>query len=520
MVARSVPAVILLTLLACGAQPIPDRQTRPTSAPGPDVESTARARLEAWVGFLASDALGGRGTPSAGLEVAAEYLASELRRVGWKPGNGDSYRQPWTLGQIDPNQAEMQVSIGGEDLAAGEFLLVGFGYNPKVELRDLPLVSAGYGVFAPERGVDDYEGLDVAGKAVLVFEGATTGVDAEAIFGFDHGLGKQLAAVGHGARMTVYVTDDLGAMPASPEMVFFDGFAKLPIAFIPEIEGATGAFAPIVLVSKSGYDRALAGAVGCSYDECQARLSKGERVEPGSLPSVTAAITAEVASAVVSNVVATLPGGSRADEWIVLSAHYDHLGTAPGGEDPIYNGADDNASGTAALLEVARRLAAAGGLERSVMVLYTSGEERGLLGAAYYAHAPLVPLAKTVLNINVDMVGRSTGSLQAQIDGAPALFEQIVELGADRGLEVLPDQQPTWRVAYLTDHYHFLRHDIPAVEFFTGLHGDYHQPTDDAGKIRYTELAKITDIIYQVTRHYAGGAALPAYERPVWLITP
>ncbi len=154
------------------------------------------------------------------------------------------------------------------------------------------------------------------------------------------------------------------------------------------------------------------------------------------------------------------------------------------------------------------------------MVLFVSGEERGILGSAYYALHPVIPYEQLILNINVDMVGRSSGSVQGLVVGSPSLFEKARALGEKIGIEVLPDQQPTFRLAYLTDSYHFDRFDVPAIEFFTGFHSDYHQPSDEVGAIRYDELGRILEVMYLLTRHYADGGGKPAFERPAWFLTP
>jgi Zn-dependent M28 family amino/carboxypeptidase len=157
---------------------------------------------------------------------------------------------------------------------------------------------------------------------------------------------------------------------------------------------------------------------------------------------------------------------------------------------------------------------------RSLLVLFMSGEERGLLGAAYYSQHPLVPYDKVVLDLNVDMVGRSTGRVQGIAPTCEPLFLETVAIGKEHQIEVDPDQQPSWRVAYLTDSYHFTRFDVPTIEFFTGMHVDYHQPSDSVEKVRYAELGRILEVMEGLTRRYLGGAPKPAVNRPVWFLTP
>ena len=254
-------------------------------------------------------------------------------------------------------------------------------------------------------------------------------------------------------------------------------------------------------------------------------VGKGiDQLEPGPLgANVEVSIQADVHEGTAANVLGKIEGTDPAlrEEWVVLSAHYDHIGKhdVPAGEDGIWNGADDNASGTAAVLELARRLARHPG-KRSVLVLFTSGEDRGILGSADYAAQPLVPMDHVAVQINLDMIGRSQGNVQVIADASPSLYNQAVHIGQSHGIEVIPDQQPTWRVVYLTDAYHFARANVPYAFFFTGTHPDYHQPSDTADKIAYEDLVRIVETAAEMTRSYADGAARPGFERPPWFVTP
>jgi Zn-dependent M28 family amino/carboxypeptidase len=169
---------------------------------------------------------------------------------------------------------------------------------------------------------------------------------------------------------------------------------------------------------------------------------------------------------------------------------------------------------------VARRLADAGPLKRSVMAVLLSGEDSGLLGSAYYAAHPLVPLDQTIVDINVDMVGRSDGTVQVRTPSSDALFERAVVSGEAAGISVIPDPVPSWRLLYFTDSYHFARFDVPVISTFTALHEDYHQPSDEVDKIRFGELERIVEMLTDLAAYYAGGAEKPAYERPEWFLTP
>jgi hypothetical protein len=380
---------------------------------------------------------------------------------------------------------------------------------------DYELVIAGFGVVAEEKKVNDLEGLDLRGKALLARKGAAWPPDPTAVFGPDRAMGKILASTARGAHLLVYVTADLANAAADAEAGFFAQMKAAPVGFVREPGLGPGgqpasALSPLLLVTP----QALAAALGVPVEKLP-RGPLGKRV--------TIRIDAPVRDGRGSNVLGRIEGADAAlrDQWIVLTAHYDHVGSheVPAGQDGIWNGADDNASGSAAVLEMARRLAASPP-KRSVLIFFTSGEDRGLFGSAYYALRPVVPMDRVVVNINMDMVGRSQGQVQAIAHGAPALYQKAVELSRAHSLQVVEDQQPLWRVSYLIDSYHFLRFNVPAIFFFTGVHPDYHQPSDTAGKIRYPELARIVDLATALTRHWADGAAKPEFRRPEWFLTP
>jgi len=244
----------------------------------------------------------------------------------------------------------------------------------------------------------------------------------------------------------------------------------------------------------------------------------------GGAGKIEASINAPVRESRAANVVGQIEGTDPAlrNEWVVVSAHYDHLGfrPAPAGEDGIWNGADDNASGTAAALELARQVARAPG-RRSLLVLLVSGEECGLLGSAYYAANPVAPMKQVVAQINLDMVGRPAGNkVEALAHVSRALFDRAVGAGKRHGIDVIADQHPEWRILYFTDTYAFARAEVPCISFSTSLYPDYHQPSDTADKIHYPEMARITAAATEMARAYLDGAPRPSFERPKWFVTP
>ena len=488
-------------------------------------EDLRRARIESTIRFLADDLLEGRGTPGRGLEVAAVYLAEELREAGLEPGNGDSYFQPYRVKEFNPKETRYEVTLAGQPLTPDEFVVIPFGLDPALPVR-ADLVFAGYGVVAPERKVNDFAGIDVRDKAVVALLGAPWPLDPQAAFGYDRAIGKSIETFIRSGKLLLYVTDQLVPPDTtSTEIMLMEEGKDVPAAVLDGFAGnSTMGLGSTLAITPAAFDRTLGRLVGNTYAELQRLGAAGKLKAKPLAAQVELKAATEVRTAEARNVAAIVRGSDPQlrDEWVVLTAHYDHLGRkdVPLGEDGIWNGADDNASGTAAILEIGRAIAAGAAPRRSLLVLFLSGEERGLLGAAYYSQHPLVPYEKVVLDINVDMVGRSSGRVQGIAPTCEPLFAETVAIGKEHQIEVDPDQQPSWRVAYLTDSYHFTRFDVPAIEFFTGMHVDYHQPSDSVEKIRYPELGRILAVMEGLTRRYLDGAPKPAVKRPAWFLTP
>lgn len=487
----------------------------------------SKARVEAAIRFLADDLLEGRGTPGRGLDIAALYLANELRASGWQPANGDSYFQTYTVKHFNPYQTQYEISINGIPLDPSEFVFAPFGMDPSRTPMTYDLVFAGYGIFAPEKKMDDFSDVDISGKAVVSLFGAPWETDPNAAHAYDKGFGKMVHATVRNGAIVVYVSEEFDSpwdSPPSVEVVIMRDYSRIPQLYIPEFEGKPiCGMCPVLAVTPRAFDRVLAEVTGGTYVEWQENLPRQEHKARDIDGSLKISIKTQPQESKANNVVAVLPGKDPAlrGEWVVLTAHYDHLGAQEvlPGQDGIWNGADDNASGTAAVLEIARRMAEGKPPKRSVLVVFTSGEELGLLGSSYYAKYPLVPEDKVVANINIDMVGRSDGTLQAITTGSEELFSQAVSVGEKNSITVLEDKHPTWRVVYFIDSYHFARFNIPFVQFMTEFHEDYHQPSDEVSKIRFDELGRILEVMFEFSNSYAQGGKKPTFQRPEWFIT-
>ena len=488
-------------------------------------EGQTRLRLETDVRFLADDLLEGRATPSRGLDLAALYLANQLRAAGLQPGNGYSYYQTFACKSYSPEEAKYTVTLNDIRLDFSEYLLFPGGLEPSGVPHRFDMVFAGYGIYAPDRNVNDYEGIDVQGKAVVTMLGAPWDPDPAAIHAYDRIAGKWLQAKVRKASCFVYVSKDFELPKDSTPVVevgIFKDAVHMPTSYLSEYPKA--GWPPCLILLPSAFNRALAKATSGSYEEWAQRLKGGKSATTAIEGQLEMTINATPREGRASNVVAIIPGtdSELKKEWVVLSAHYDHLGTltVPEGRDGIYNGADDNASGTAAVLEIGRRLVSEHPPKRSILVICYAGEEIDLLGSAYHALRPLVPLDQVVLNINVDMVGRSDGTLQSLTPGCEELLLKAQEIGRRCGFAVLPDNYPTWRLIYFVDSYHFARFGIPVIECATGMHADYHQVSDEVSRIRFDKLENVLGVLYQLTDFYAQGGKRPVYQRPDWFITP
>ena len=386
---------------------------------------------------------------------------------------------------------------------------------------DLPLVFGGYGITAPAEKFDDYAPLGDAAKsaATILLRQEPQKDDPHSVF--DGNQASQHAALTrkvanaseHEARAVVFCNDA-------------DADGDDLMAFTRAGEGSTARTMPVLHLRRSAVDEAVRQALGRPLVEIQKGID--EKLEPASAPLPGWRIRGNVAidriETKAKNVLAFLPGKGRPaaggepavapGETVVLGAHYDHLGYGGGGslapgEKAIHHGADDNASGTAVLVEVARRLAAEGPLARSVLFIAFSGEERGLLGSGHYAANATVPLADTVAMVNLDMVGRLDGDkVIVHGTGTGTGLEQLVDrLVAAHGLEVAKEPGGFGP----SDHASFYAKKVPVLHVFTGSHTDYHRPTDTADKINFDGMDRLTQLVIDLVRDLANRPDRPAY---------
>ena len=495
-------------------------------------------RVRAHVEFLADDLLEGRDTGSRGHEIAARYVATQFESYGLRPGGeGGGWFQQVTLQKTVRGANRGSVSIigpkGESNFEHAHDVLVSL--SPVEAQLDVtaPLVFAGYGIEDAKLGLNDYRGLDVKGKIVVVLRGFPKGLPSEE--GAHVAAMKSTVAQAHGAIgiVSVATLQSAKAQPWERSLQYADdpgytwvGADGVPFQEAPAIRAGAALHGPAA-------DAAFAGAARTLADV------RNEADQPKGMPrgfplKTRIRIKSESSSSRVTspNVIGILPGADPklAPEYVVLSAHLDHLGIKDaGGNDPdhIYNGALDNAAGIATLLEVARAAgAAAQKPRRSMLFLASTAEEKGLLGADYYARHPTVPIKQIVGNVDLDMPLLLYSFTDVIAFGAnhSTIGAQVAQAVAPMNIQLSPDPFPEQGVFTRSDHYMFVRQGVPAVFLATGfangggeiwgkfLGGAYHSPHDDLKQaIDWQSGARFAEVNYRITRAMADADGPPRW---------
>ena len=449
------------------------------------------AELRRHIAVLASDEFGGRFPGSEGEALTLDYLVQEFAAAGARPGNGDDFLQAvplvsWTLEQ----PPVLTISGGGVELALehrSEMVAMTPHIESLVRVEDSPLVFAGYGIVAPEYGWNDYEGIDVRGKTVVMLVN-------------DPGFATEDPALFTGRAMTYYgrwtykFEEAARQGAAAAIMVHETEPASYGWAVIGEgpsehfgLRGGENS-GPMVGVqgwmTRESAERVFAAA-GEDFEMLKAAaLKHGFRARR--LGDLKADFEVRSALATIDsyNVVAHVPGNARPDEYVLFTAHWDHLGREG---DEIFNGAVDNASGTAGLLLLAEAFARLEPPpERSLLFIPVTAEEQGLLGSAWYAANPVVPLEQTVAVINIDVLNfiGPTRDITVVGYGASELDAFVDAAAAAQGRRVRPDQRPEAGVYYRSDHFSFARQGVPA------LYPNMGRDLVEGGRERGLELAQ------------------------------
>jgi hypothetical protein len=446
---------------------------------------------------LSSPAMEGRGAGTKGIGLAADMIVQRYRTLGLQPAGSKSYFQPFTVitgaKLKEGNRLEIEDGKSKRALKLNQDF-VPFSFSASAEVAG-PIVFAGYGVTAPEFGYDDYAHLDVKDKIVVILRYEPSGFAAKSgnagLTQHSQLITKAINARNHGAKAVILMN---GKVRDGEE----DELTKFGSVNGPENVGT------VIVQVKNDAANAWFTDAGKSLVNLQDQIDSSSTPSSFAFPDkfqISLGANIEKTRATVNNVLAYLPG--KTDEYIIIGAHYDHLGygnvdsLAPSQIGKIHPGADDNASGTAGVLELARLLAPRKGqLQRGILFADFAGEELGLLGSAEWVKEPTLPLDKAVAMINMDMIGRiKDEKVFIGGTGTGATFKELLDEEKSKSpfhFEYSPSGYSA------SDHTSFVGKQIPVLFFFSGLHSDYHKPSDTWEKINAPDAAKLLEFIDDV----------------------
>lgn len=475
------------------------------------MESIRAEDVRRHIDFLASDSLKGRNTPSPELDLAAEYISEEFERYGLQPLHG-SYYQEFHVNQVwlgKENFFKLQASDSSETAFKIKREFMPFEFTASAEIHG-ELVFAGYGISAPEYDYDDYENLDTEGRIVVVLKHEPEEKDSSSVFdGIKNSVHGRVSskvenAIEHGVSGLIVVTDPLNHRSLRPRGFPWPSLYKhIPNTAVPYTLSLTeGNKIPVIQAGKSFVKRVF-GSVA-NLKAIQEKLDAGLKPHTLKMESFRASIktTTTVESKSTQNVVAVWEGSDPElkKEAIVIGAHYDHVGQKMGtpkeGEDYIFNGADDNASGTVGLLEVAEAFSKEVRPKRSVIFIAFAGEEKGLFGSRYYVEKPLWALSATRAMLNMDMIGRNQGDRVSIIGYKTSPELNVINTEENRyvGLTLKYDGERFFR---RSDQYSFARKKIPVLFYNTGTHEDYHRVSDNPDRVNEGKIAMICKLVFR-----------------------
>ncbi|PQO38285.1 M20/M25/M40 family metallo-hydrolase [Blastopirellula marina] len=513
----SFPMILAFLLLSLSTLP-----QRVTVAESSDAKNNAQleARISDDLNYLASDEREGRGPYTLGQQAAADYIAKQFAEAGLKtklisegPFQVFSTRKFYDLGERN----QLAFSVHGEqvdDIDVTDYRPLSPSTSGKF---DLPLALAGYGITSKKDDYDDYANFDAQGKAVIVLRhepdqaGKTGKFAGPGNSTFAYLSTKIQNAVDHGAAAVLVVTDEVAVNKKQGQDDLLEFQIRMPKDFKPQV--------PVFHVKRAVIDALLKQAGKESLAEWEAVVDQTWKPNSFDLDGVHAEGEVEITTSerVQKNVLGVLPGkGDLASEVVVVGAHYDHLGRGGSGSlapwtRDIHNGADDNASGTVALLETARQCAAWDmPNRRTILFIAFCAEEQGLLGSEYYVRHPLYDIKQTVAMLNYDMVGRlRKESLTVYGHDTAKEFEAwLDEAAPEYGLTINKIEGGYGP----SDHASFYGRGVPVMHDFTGFHSQYHRPSDDIEYINVPGIRQIVGMNMAILKHMATEPITPVAE--------
>lgn len=490
---------------------------------------------DAWwkhISVLASDDMEGRLTGSAAYLRAADYVIGQFKAIGLQPAGVDSYLQPVAFVQQRILATQSSASLSGPEgeqaLSIPGDLIISGGGGPTPAQVDAPLVFAGYGLHLPEAGHDDFAGIDVKGKIVVVLSGGPANLSGALK---SHARSERARILsGMGALGVIQLTT---AKQVEIPWARRKLLASQPAMYLadPALREVTAPFLNAML--DTARSDALFAGTGHSFIELSALADESKAVPAFALPlRLKASVAAERTDISSPNIVARLPGSDPKlkAQSVVVSAHLDGLGVGePINGDAIYNGALDNASGVASVIEIAKALKAGKQPKRSILFVIVTAEEKGLLGSRYFAAKPTVPPGSIVADLNFDMALPIFPLKSVTALGAPesSLGKDAEAVGQSMGLPLAPDPFPDRNTFIRSDQYSFIRQGIPSLFFKYGFAADtpeaatekawranvYHSPSDDPDQpMMRDEAVKMNRFVTALTARVANADTRPSWN--------
>ncbi|MDO9370132.1 MAG: M28 family metallopeptidase [Sphingopyxis sp.] len=538
---RTTAAVaVLLTVAGCNAS---DKAATPaTTLPDVQVPELSLATLQEVTKELSSDAYEGRAPGTPGEEKTVAYIIKKYEEAGLKPGNNGKWTQDVPLVEITANNATPLSFTGGKTPVTAQYAkdYVAFSYRvqPKTAIKDSDVVFVGYGINAPEKGWNDYAGLDVKGKTVVVLVNDPDWQTKEAKGEFN---GRAMTYYGRWS----YKYEEAARQGAAAVLIVHD---TEPAAYGWNVVESSNTGANYLAESKDGgADQTVANgwiqlakakelfaSAGQDFDAQRAAAGK-KGFKPVALTGLKASFSFDnaISKKMSRNVIGVLPGAKRPDEYILYTGHWDHLGRCtPVAGDDICNGAVDNASGIAGLVTLAQAFHKAGAPDRSIVFLAVTAEESGLLGSKYYAENPVFPLAQTVGGVNMDALNAIGPAKDIVVvgRGKSELDAYLAKIAAAEKRVVVDEPTPEKGFYYRSDHFSFAKLGVPMFNFGSGddlIEGGveagkkaaedyeknrYHAPGDE-----YEAITNWNGMLADLRLYYAAGRMLAMTDAwPNW----
>jgi hypothetical protein len=502
-----------------------------------NTDGVTAAQLKEHLTFIASDELEGRDTPSRGLDIAAMYIAQHLGSWGIKPaGDSGTYFQKFPLRRAKIDVDNSRVNINGQSFAYGTDFLTSLVAS---NVSGAGIVFAGNGWVVKSKNINPYQGIDVKDKIVVVVNSLPKGVtfnDLKGPVGGDW-MSPPYYAQMNGAKAVIN-------FPTFGNLVNWEStrwnqsdkggieFGKHESSIkIPSITLSPRAIASLFQGEKFSainlFNKAAAGDALEGFD-----------LKPTKVVKITTGVKSENIHS--QNVVGVLEGSDPVlkNEYVAIGAHYDHVGTNPfwPGEDKIWNGADDDGSGTVAVMAIAEAMAKGTRPKRSMLFIWHAGEEKGLWGSEYFADNPTVPIGSIITELNIDMIGRyqnpgdedpKNKALPKQgeifLIGSRMMSTELGELsdGVNKGFLNLSfnfkydDPNDPEQFFYRSDHFNYAKKGVPIIFYMDGSHADYHQVTDSIEKINFEQMEKVARTIMATGWELANRPARPKVDKPL-----